>query len=262
MGRPGITQEDIYRAAQAIAEAGAFPTIQSVHARIGSGSLGTIHKYLQAWKQERLLKPAIKIESGKDAIKVKKIVDENLEFEKIIQKQMEQNIALSSQVLTLEQDNAELKDKLGRAAVNLQELQIQNADLAQKFAVHNTLIAELKVAHNEAITFILKDKNLEIESLKEELKTVHLASLEMVRTTSFEGQDLLMTERVKNINLLDQVKTLSNKLAQFERRIISSNKGVNEDPQKTAEKVVKTYTIDELIVSGAIPDNKNDEGGI
>jgi hypothetical protein len=82
MGRPGITQADVYKAAQAIAESGAFPTIQSVHARIGSGSLVTIHKHLLPGSKNALLAPAIKFEAGKDAVKVKTLVNEKLRVRK------------------------------------------------------------------------------------------------------------------------------------------------------------------------------------
>ncbi len=247
MGRPGITQSDVYKAAQAIAEGGTFPTIQSVHARIGSGSLVTIHKHLLAWKQERLLAPAIKLEGGKDAVKFKAIIHEKLELEKIVQQQMAQNIAMSAQLLEFEQENAELKANLSVATEQVRHFSAETEGLSSKIATHDTLLAEVKAAHTEMLNIILADKNSEIESLKFELKTVHIASVEMVRKTSFEGQDLLMTERVKTINLSDQLKTVNAKLAQLEQKISTSAKVEIEEfiPPKN-KKEIKSYTLDEI----------------
>ncbi len=247
MGRPGITQADVYKAAQAIAESGAFPTIQSVHARIGSGSLVTIHKHLLTWKQERLLAPALKFETTKDAIKVKTLVNEKLKLEKIVQQQITQNVAMSAQLLELEQENLDLKAKLSVAAEQMKDLNSENSNLNNKVAAHDSLLAELKAAHKDALTIILTDKNAELESLKSELKTVHMASVEMVRKTSFEGQDLLMTERVKTINLSDQLKTVNAKLAQLEQKISTSAKVEIEEfiPPKN-KKEIKSYTLDEI----------------
>jgi len=241
MGRPGITQADVYNAAQAIAETGAFPTIQSVHARIGSGSLGTIHKHLAAWKQERLLAPAIKFEAGKDAVKVKTLVNTKLELEKIVQQQIAQNVAMSAQLLEIEQENTELKAKLAVTTEKIQTLSVENSNLTNKMVAHDSLLAELKAAYTDMLNVILSDKNAEIESLKAELKTVHLASIETVRKTSFEGQDLLMTERVKTINLSDQVKSLNAKLKALEQQLETGAKfGTDEARRQKNTKKLKS----------------------
>ena len=260
MGRPGITQADVYNAAQAIAETGAFPTIQSVHARIGSGSLGTIHKHLAAWKQERLLAPAIKFEAGKDAVKVKTLVNTKLELEKIVQQQIAQNVAMSAQLLEIEQENTELKAKLAVTTEKIQTLSVENSNLTNKMVAHDSLLAELKAAHKDALNIILTDKNVELESLKLELKTVHMASVEMVRKTSFEGQDLLMTERVKNINLSEQLKTVNAKLAQLEQ---NANHTVKSNKDGTIlqkhNKEIKSYTLDEIYAQKPVDKKLSDE---
>jgi len=260
MARPGITQDDVYQAAQDIAEAGAFPTISSVHAKLGTGSLGTIHKHLLAWKQERLLAPALKFETGKDAIKVKTIVNEKIELETVVQKQVTQNVAMSARLLSLEQENTELKAKLTTALDKIQGLSAENSDLIAKIATHDALLAELKVAHTETLNIILADKNSEIESLKSELKTVHLASVEMVRKTSFEGQDLLMIERVKTINLSDQLKALNAKIAQVEQKLTLSPKATKGEAilQKTKPEL-KSYTLDEIYADKPLDKKKPDE---
>lgn len=260
MGRAGITQTDVYNAAQAIAEGGAFPTIQSVHAHIGSGSLVTIHKHLLAWKQERLLAPAIKFESGKDAVKVKTMIHEKLELEKVVQKQITQNVTMSAQLLEQELQNTELKAKLAVAYEQLQTLSAENSDLINKVAAHDDLLAELKTVHAEMLSVILADKNAELENIKAELKTVHLASIEMVRKTSFEGQDMLMTERVKTINLSEQIKVLNNKVTQLEQKLISSVKKAKDEPMLQKNNMeLKSYTLDEIYAQKPLDKKLSDE---
>ncbi|MBX9431299.1 DNA-binding protein [Ralstonia pseudosolanacearum] len=56
MGREAaVTPEQVHAAADAIKAEGGKPTLRSVRERLGTGSMGTINKYLQGWKagQER-----------------------------------------------------------------------------------------------------------------------------------------------------------------------------------------------------------------
>jgi hypothetical protein len=241
MSRIGITRDDVYNAAQMIAESGAFPTIQSVRSKIGSGSLVTINKHLQVWKSERLLKPAIKIEPGHDALKPKKIVAENLELQAIVEKQMEQNSALSAKILKLEQEKMEVKSSINVLALDFKNVTDKNLDLKKVVSEHNNLLTELKVAHLTAMNTIIDDKNSAIEGLKEELKAVHAESLTMVRQMSFDGQDLLMTERVKNINLTEQLKVLQDRIAKLEKNTLQ-----DYELQTAKAKKIKSYTLEEI----------------
>jgi len=53
MARPGVTYQDIAAAAHRIAGEGKNPTIENVRAILGTGSIGTINKYLRQWKETR-----------------------------------------------------------------------------------------------------------------------------------------------------------------------------------------------------------------
>jgi len=48
-----ITKDEIFRAANELTEAGHAPTYLAVRAKLGSGSFGTLQKYLRAWREER-----------------------------------------------------------------------------------------------------------------------------------------------------------------------------------------------------------------
>lgn len=52
MARQGVTQEQVFTAADELREEGIAPTVQSVRERIGSGSYTTINAHLSAWRKE------------------------------------------------------------------------------------------------------------------------------------------------------------------------------------------------------------------
>ena len=52
MARVGITGEQVFYAADELREEGIAPTVQTVRARIGSGSFSTINAHLGAWKAQ------------------------------------------------------------------------------------------------------------------------------------------------------------------------------------------------------------------
>lgn len=179
MGRPGISKDDVYSAAQTLAERGVVPTMHAVHAHLGSGSLTTIHKHLLLWKKERLLKPAI----------------------------------LSYQFISAEQARNKLKQEVSVLLSELTNLKAENAKLLR-------LMAEIKSQHNEIVSLLLLDKNSEIENLKQELSAVHKASLDLVRSTSFTSHDILINERIKNINLHEKIKLLTENIKHFAKAVM------------------------------------------
>ncbi|MDX1901183.1 MAG: DNA-binding protein [Gammaproteobacteria bacterium] len=53
MGRPGITQEDVERAARELKAQGKNPTVDNVRQLLGTGSKTTITRHLRHWKWEQ-----------------------------------------------------------------------------------------------------------------------------------------------------------------------------------------------------------------
>lgn len=54
---PNITQEQVSRVAQSIRDGGTRPTARAIRERLGTGSMATVLKYLQAW-QDAQVRPA------------------------------------------------------------------------------------------------------------------------------------------------------------------------------------------------------------
>lgn len=50
MGRPGLKQEQVFDAAEALVQAGTTPTVQAVREYLGSGSYTTINTFLAEWR--------------------------------------------------------------------------------------------------------------------------------------------------------------------------------------------------------------------
>jgi len=58
MGRPGITQSDVERAAIELKNEGKNPTVDNVRALLGTGSKSTITRHLREWKNQQKPKQA------------------------------------------------------------------------------------------------------------------------------------------------------------------------------------------------------------
>lgn len=52
MARPGITQDQVFTAANQLREDGVQPTVQAIRERLGSGSFSTITQHLATWREE------------------------------------------------------------------------------------------------------------------------------------------------------------------------------------------------------------------
>jgi hypothetical protein len=53
MARPGVTYLDIAKAATHLVEQGHYPSIEAVRHVLGTGSNGTISRYLKAWREKQ-----------------------------------------------------------------------------------------------------------------------------------------------------------------------------------------------------------------
>lgn len=51
MARPGVTYQDVAKAANAVKDQGKNVTIENVRAILGTGSIGTINTHLRKWKE-------------------------------------------------------------------------------------------------------------------------------------------------------------------------------------------------------------------
>ena len=147
MGREStITPEQVTAAADAIKSAGATPTLRAVRERLGGGSMGTINRMLQGWRdsQARPTAPEIAIPPA-----VARALTDYLSTE-IAQAKA----PVTSELAEARQANADLATENERQAKEIEDLSAQMAALAEQKAAADggaaQLAAELAAAREEA----------------------------------------------------------------------------------------------------------------
>lgn len=148
---------------------------------------------------------------------------------------------MSSQLLEKEWQNVQLQERINALEQQVQDLRAANSILNEKVINHDLLLTELRNSYAATIDTIINDKSSEIDSLQAELNKVHLASLELVRKTSFDGQDALLSEKVKNINLTDKLKDLAKQITVLEQELASGVDNKTSNYVKPTTKPIRTY---------------------
>ena len=147
MGRESsITPEQVGAAAEAIKAAGVAPTLRAVRERLGVGSMGTINRMLQSWKdtqgrpatQEVAIPPAL----------ARAIIDHmGMEI-------AQAKAPLVADLAEARQATADLATENERQAKEIEDLSVQMAALAEQKAAADgraaQLAAELAAAREEA----------------------------------------------------------------------------------------------------------------
>ena len=207
MSRKNVTKADVVKAANAIAAHHEIPTIAVIRKVLGGvGSETTLHKYLKAWKQERLLQCPDNVGSTNINLETNTKLQE---FKQVIDTQQKLNEVLSKESINLGRENTQIvainQQLLLELTATKTELKDVEHERAQLQAVNNAIVAERDIAK----LYIMTEQAQQISNLKEELRVVHNKSLELVRTTSYDGHQALMDEKVKTINLQSKIDELT-----------------------------------------------------
>jgi hypothetical protein len=208
-----VTEAEIIAAANVIAAQGEMPTIVAVRGYLNTtSSESTILKYLNAWKIN-LLKYALLIESSEfdheDFLQAKHA---NQVLQQNISQLSEQLASASSELLDLEKTKLKLEQSNTQLAANLQLAEQQNSNLQNKCVHLQELYSNLLQERNSALETVSNEKNQLIESLRDELRHVNAAGLDKIRTTSTQGHDALLQEKIKNIALQDKISLIKKDL--------------------------------------------------
>jgi hypothetical protein len=223
--RKNVTKTDVITAADAIAAKGEIPTIAAIRKFLGGvGSETTLHKYLKGWKEKKLLQITTNETSNinEQDIKVKLA-----ELKQIIASQQQQNEVLSQEAFTLNRENTKLITIKQQLELELTSTQVTLKEITQerdKFqALYEAIAGERELANN----YILANRDQQITRLQEELSNLHHKSLELVRTTGYDGHVALMEEKVKTINLQTKIDEISIQLKNITHEL-QQTKEVNE----------------------------------
>ena len=217
--KKNLNKNQIFDAANAIANSGNIPTLSKVREHLGTGSKVTIHKYFRQWKQECFknfssLNKIITIDNSA-------LLEEHRFLKLKLQKQLERNENYAQELINAEKANVELKEEKHQLNFTNQELQLK-LSAAEKINnaleyVTQKIQNELNLNANETIQKMQQT----IDSLRLELKTLNETSIIALRETSTKGHDALMQEKVVSINLQAKIDNLN-------KELIDSKKQLNE----------------------------------
>lgn len=122
-----------------------------------------------------------------------------------------------------EKKNITLANELAQSKKLNNILQTQCHEFEQSLKHIETSYQALKEERTVLLGKMEQDKDRLIESLREELKQSHQASLAEIKNVSFNSHDLLMQEKVVSINLKEQVKGLTEELNKQQQTLIQAN---------------------------------------
>ena len=186
MARTGVTREQVFAAADALAEEGIQPTVKLVRDRIG-GSYSTITPHLAAWKDER---------SGRGVANVP---------------DMPESVAAATRAIWAAAWNAgqaELKTERDGLTAARRELEKERADMAQEIAELERKL-EAGEAERDSLTAALTKEKEHTRTLEE-------------RVSAHTVENARLTERIENQErradeLREQVIRLEGELARLAR---------------------------------------------
>ena len=225
MPRPGLSKELVINAIDALVANGELPTALKVRAYLGTGSLATIQKYFKIWKLESFVQHANNEQSiyeqntaviNKDAIESQ---EQFIALETKLAQLSQQHQALVAELIKVEQDNLHLGSDNEKLTGNLNEITAQYKTLLLE---HQNLVSkyqELKEERESTVATLLTDKNAQIQRLEQEVKTINEKYLQAVKEVGRYGDDQLIAEKVKTINLSAQIVTLQNHNQRLEEEL-------------------------------------------
>lgn len=216
MPRVGITSKEVFEAAKILAAQSQIPTQETVRTYLGRGSKGTIHKYLKQWKQScfkqvqpkgDLVEPAIGL------IEEKNTLIQCLEQQKMkLEYYTKELISAEKRLLSLQEQNQQL-------IAEKEKLQEELKETAASKNSFEKLYEEIKAERGIMKHSLLNEKDRQIEALRQELRESHRHSLEQIKDLGYAGDEALIQEKVKVVQLEDKLGGLSKKVKSLEAEL-------------------------------------------
>jgi chromosome segregation ATPase len=220
-----ITKQKVFDTAKYIALKGIEPTTANVREYLAfTGSQTTLHKYLKEWKLKCFQSYGINGSLDLEQKDLATFKAEKQTLETTITKMEEHNKIVALEFAKTEKLNVELTQKLTHVTTQFHLLEKSQDELKTTQEYMEQMYKELKEERNILIAKMERDKDQLINSLREELKQSHQASLKEITDVSYNGHDALMQEKVKTINLEEKVKSLTEDLTKQQQEWLHANK--------------------------------------
>ena len=256
--REHITQQEVFQAAKSIASRGKEPTLAEVRFALGDrGSQTTVHKYLSRWKT-LLFKKAGEVweigneEEGSSA--PNESSHERAILKETIARQAQQIEVLSSDLLNAERTAAALQANHQELQHQREILQTVYAELSQEHEALKATFERIALEREKSIIALLEDKNHLVEKLRQELRETHEENLKQTREWSYEQDEALMQEKIKNLNFQEQIKTLKEELKQAMIEVEKTKNTV-----EPLRREIARLNIAALLERGAVQEKPRDE---
>lgn len=235
MARYGVTYQQVAAAADSIVAAGENPTIKRVHAELGSGSHGTIHRHLTTWRnaapvQER---KAPELPAELQAALVKELERQAAESRADAEKRLMQiqdeaaelaaaGEKLEAEMDELEQRNQQLSDENQRLSA-LADARQSEIEMLQDIVERERQAAEAARIEVAKVKNRMEDQSAQLKEFRE-----HLAEKSASEKSSYTDKVKAEQEAAVAEAKLDSerqvVKELRERLNAMQKQIEADNK--------------------------------------
>ncbi len=258
MARKGVDKQQIFEIAKEIVLShNQLPTALSIRAKLATGSMTTIQKYLQEWKinciKKAYLNQELNVFSTYTSNSINESDEKNRSLEQSLSKQIKKNEYYAQELINAEKANVQLKEENHILNVTNQELQLK-LSIAEKTnnaleQVTQKIQSELNINTNE----IIQKMQQTIDDLRLELKTLNETSIAALRETSNYGHEALMQERVVSINLQAKIDNLTKELLESKKQLheaIITARVQNRSlfrQNELLQKIIQEHDLDKLL---------------
>jgi len=216
-----LNKKVVFEAANRLSASLKMPTIRDLREELGgSGSETTLHKYLNQWKIELLkMAPNLREDTVGDNEKLGSTKEDIKALTQALENQQSEKKILSVELIKSEKENLNLK-------VHNQQLQKELKVVTEEHKIltikceHLEKLCQAITQERQAIAAaVLQDQSQKIEALQLELRQVNQDSLEQIKKMGFAGDDAMIREKVKTINLEDKVHSLTEQVKALEKSL-------------------------------------------
>lgn len=261
MGRIGISEYQVFRAADQLAADGVHPSVDTVRVELGNtGSRTTINKYLKAWRERRahrehaganlgghllqvLSEQSEIILNAIEAASVAKFQAKSQHYESTLQTQNEQLRKQEAELNNYRLHIQELQTAQDLQHSTLQKMQSELSDSRDENQSLRESLAK-EIGRRETLEGAIADRDRQLDGFQKELKTLHTHN--EILTDSHGGktaelQQLHMRER--------EYRTLLKEKSDEIKQLKQALKGAQELRNKEIGRL--TLSVNQLVQSRA-----------
>lgn len=258
MGRSGVSEYHVFKAADQLLASGTAPTVDAVRSALGdTGSRSTINKYLGQWRQRQVNRQ--RVETSLDgslrdflathATQILEVLEKQAEAKFAAEKQQleiamqtktQQLDSLSARLESLQSEFDSLNDALEQERQNSAKWQAQILDRDDELQTMRENFAKENGRH-ESLEHRVNDKDKEIAKLQNELKDQQARSEILSEAAASRATELqLLHKQLKEAQLIAQERQTELKSLQSELK--KSNLQFGCDMKQLVAKIDKLAT--------------------